>query len=239
MYHKPELLKDKVNVQMMDTNEWLHVPDLDKTYNKKLKLYFSKGGNTNKLVLTEERPKTEDFAKLIVDFKSRDDKQTYYKTSPKDSLNSTNTLVFETDVLKEDIIISGSYEAKLKAAINKKDMDITMYLVQVKPDNSLFYLSDYLGRASYAEDREKRKLLKPNKIETIPVTNSMFVSKKIPKGSRLIMLLGVNKSSAYQLNYGTGKDVSDETVADANEPLEIKFYNSSFVEIPIFEKAKF
>ena len=232
---KPELLKDKVNVQMMDTNEWLHVPDLNKTYTKKLRLYFSKA-NGNNLFLSEEKPKTEDFAKLVVDFKSRNDKETYYKTGPKDSLNSTNTLVFETDVLKEDIIINGSYEAKLKAAINKKDMDVTMYLVQVKPDNSLFYLSDYLGRASYAENREKRKLLKPNKIETIPVTNSMFVSKKIPKGSRLIMLLGVNKSSAYQLNYGTGKDVSDETIADAKEPLEIKFYNNSFVEIPIFEK---
>ncbi len=41
------------------------------------------------------------------------------------------------------------------------------------------------------------------------------------------MLLG------RQINYGTGKDVSDETVADANEPLEILWFDDSFVVFPI------
>ena len=36
-----------------------------------------------------------------------------------------------------------------------------------------------------------------------------------------------------QINYGTGKDVSEETIKDASEPLEIKFYNDSFIKIPI------
>jgi hypothetical protein len=50
-----------------------------------------------------------------------------------------------------------------------------------------------MGRASYAENREKRKLLKPGKIDTIPIINSIFVSEKIPKGNRLIIVLGLIK----------------------------------------------
>lgn len=36
-----------------------------------------------------------------------------------------------------------------------------------------------------------------------------------------------------QINYGSGKDVSDETVADAGEPLRLRLYGGSFIEIPI------
>jgi uncharacterized protein len=36
-----------------------------------------------------------------------------------------------------------------------------------------------------------------------------------------------------QINYGTGKDVSDETISDAGEPLRIQWFGGSFIEIPI------
>jgi hypothetical protein len=35
------------------------------------------------------------------------------------------------------------------------------------------------------------------------------------------------------VNYGSGKDVSDETIKDAQEPLEIKWFNDSYVKIPV------
>lgn len=144
-------------------------------------------------------------------------------------------MAFQTSVLDKDIIINGAFTAQLKASINKKDVDVKIDLIQLKPDGKFFYLSDYLGRASYAKNREKRQLLIPGKIETIPASNSMFVGKKILKGSRLIVLLGINKSPYYQINYGSGKDVSDETIADAKIPLKVKWYNDSYIEIPVLE----
>jgi uncharacterized protein len=36
-----------------------------------------------------------------------------------------------------------------------------------------------------------------------------------------------------QINYGTGKDVSDETIADAKEPLQLKWFGDSFIDVPI------
>ena len=120
-------------------------------------------------------------------------------------------------------------------SINKKDLDIAIDLIQIKPNGEVFYLSDYIGRASYAKDSANRQLLKPNKIEVIPVKNASFVSKKIEKGSKLVLLFGVSKSKYWQINYGTGKDVSDESIVDADIPLEVKWYNDSYIEIPIID----
>ena len=61
-----------------------------------------------------------------------------------------------------------------------------------------------------------------------------MTSKKLQKGSRLILVLNVNKHPHEQLNYGSGKDVSEETIKDADEPLFVKWYNESYVKIPIY-----
>jgi uncharacterized protein len=137
--------------------------------------------------------------------------------------------------LDKDIIINGLFTGNLKFITNKKDFDVSIDLIQVKPDGKIFSLSDYVGRASYAKDKTKRQLLKPNVIEEIPISNSSFVSKKIEKGSKLVLIFGIKKNRYWQINYGTGKDVSDESIEDAKEPLEIKWYNDSYIEIPVLE----
>jgi hypothetical protein len=40
------------------------------------------------------------------------------------------------------------------------------------------------------------------------------------------------------VNYGTGKDVSDESIADAKEPLHVKWHTDSFVEVPLWVGGK-
>jgi hypothetical protein len=42
-----------------------------------------------------------------------------------------------------------------------------------------------------------------------------------------------NKNPFSELNYGTGKTVSEETIQDAKEPLKVKWHNDSFVKISI------
>jgi len=58
--------------------------------------------------------------------------------------------------------------------------------------------------------------------------------KKIKKGSRLVVVNNGLKHPYAQINYGSGKDVSNETVKnDANEPLIIKWFSDSYIKIPI------
>ena len=82
-------------------------------------------------------------------------------------------------------------------------------------------LNENLQRASYAENRAKRQLLQGNKIAQINLTNTFVTSRQLQKGSKIIVLLGINKNPSWQINYGTGKDVSKETIADAKEPFLI------------------
>ena len=78
-----------------------------------------------------------------------------------------------------------------------------------------------------------RKLLRPGIKETIHFDRTRMVSRQIGKGSRLLVVLNINKNSFAQVNYGTGKDVSDETIKDAKEPLKIKWHTDSFIKIPV------
>jgi hypothetical protein len=80
-------------------------------------------------------------------------------------------------------------------------------------------------------------LLKPGQLETIPFTNTYITSRKISKGSRIVIVLNINKSPDEQINYGTGKDVSSESILDAHVPLQIKWYNGSFVRIPVWKES--
>jgi hypothetical protein len=47
------------------------------------------------------------------------------------------------------------------------------------------------------------------------------------------LVVDVNRGPFAQVNYGTGKDVSDESIADAKEPLRIERFNDSYVEVPV------
>lgn len=229
---KPEILKDRINFQVMNTNTWKHVSDLDKMHTSTLKFYLQDKKNTSSVF---DKPVTKNFTKQIVDFTNRDQKESYYKVGKKDSIKTTHSIAFESEVFDKDMIISGNLSGVFNVSINKKDFDTDTYLYQIQPDGKSFLLSTHIVRASYAKDNAVRKLLSPDTIEQIPINNSIFISKKIEKGSKLLLLVGVNKNPNWQINYGTGKDVSDETIKDAGKPLEIKWYNDSYVEIPVYK----
>jgi putative CocE/NonD family hydrolase len=228
---KPEILKDKVNYQVMGTNKWKHAPSLDKMNNSTLKFYL------NDYSLDDQKPKKKSFISQKVDFKDRENWNGYYTPSYVfDTLDINNGLVFTTRPFENDFSINGSFTGNLIATINKKDMDISMALYELMPDGKYFYLTRYIGRASYAKDNSKRQLLKQNEKEFIPFSNTRIVSKKIRKGSKLVILLNINKHPFEIINYGSGKDVNDETIKDAGEPLQIKWHNDSYIKIPVWEE---
>ncbi|MFT4848390.1 MAG: putative acyl esterase [Sediminicola sp.] len=151
-----------------------------------------------------------------------------------DSLPVSNGFSFITRPFEKEMEFNGSYFGALKLIINKKDMDYSIVMYEQTPEGKYFKLTQHhIGRANLSKDKEKRQLLRPNQMELVPFTNVKMTSKKLRKGSRLILVLNVNKHPHDQVNYGSGKDVSDETIKDAQEPLEIKWFNDSYVKIPV------
>ncbi|PIF47482.1 hypothetical protein CLU96_4540 [Chryseobacterium sp. 52] len=227
---KPNLLKDKINFELMGKNEWKHVASLNKMNNDTLTFYL------NNKTLASKKPKKKSFVTQTVDFKDRESQNNYY--TPKiilDTLDASGGLVFMTQPFEKDFSMNGSFIGHLYATINKKDMDVSLALYELMPNGKYFYLTRYLGRASYAKDNSKRQLLKPNQKESIPFNNTRFISKQISKGSQLVIVLNINKHPYDIINYGSGKEVIDETIKDAGEPLQIKWHNDSFIKIPIWK----
>ena len=47
------------------------------------------------------------------------------------------------------------------------------------------------------------------------------------------MVIRVIKNPGQQINYGSGKDVTDETIANAGEPTSIRILANSYIDLPI------
>lgn len=235
---KPSILKDKINYQIMGTNEWKSSPSIEKMSNDNLKFYLTGFKSDSHYKLSYSQPKELRFLSQSVDFKDREasnNNNSYPDPIIENELYPSNGFMFISEPFEDSVIINGSFSGELQVVINKKDMDVGVMLFEVLPNGKYFHLSGFIGRASYSKDETTRQLLKSDMNETIPFSNTRLVSKKLSKGSRLLVILDVNKNPFSQLNYGTGKDVSDETIKDAEEPLKIKWYTDSYVNIPILK----
>lgn len=233
---KPGILKDKINYEVMGANKWKHSPSLEKMSNQVLKLYLTDKRAGKDFSLSAIQPIKKGVLKQTVDYADRRTSNNDYYPDPiiRKKLDRSNGLFFISKPFDRPVSINGSFEGELKATINKQDMDIGVVLYEVMPDGEYFQLSYFLGRASYARDMSVRQLLHPGVAENIPFSRTRLVSKQMSKGSRLMVVLNIDKNPFAQINYGTGKDVSDETIQDAKIPLKIKWRNDSFVKIPVW-----
>jgi len=233
---KPEVLKDKINYEVMGANSWRSAPSIDKMHNDFLTFYLTNTKSGNFYTANSKKSGKKDFLLQQIDLADRQNSNNNdYYPDPiiKKEMDTTSGFRFISDPLKEPVIVNGSFLGELKISINKRDVDLAVTVYEVLPNGEYFHLSYYIGRASYAKNIEKRQLLKPNTIETISFLNTHLISKQLSKGSRLLIVVDVNKNSFSQLNYGTDKEVSDETIKDAKVPLQIKWYTDSFVKIPV------
>jgi len=231
---KPTLIKDRINYQVMGANIWKHAPSIAAMGTQQLKLYLSTAKEGERYRLSSSKPAEADFIPQSVDFADRTSQLNLYDPVPisKDE-SQANVMAFVSEPFDSPVSVSGMITGRLDAAINKRDMDFTMSFYELMPDGQRFHLSYYLGRASYARDMSKRVLLTPGKRTLIPFERTPLISRRMSVGSRLLMMLTVNKNSFAQINYGTGKDVSDESIADAKEPLQVRWYNDSYVTVPL------
>jgi hypothetical protein len=232
---KPALLKDKINYQVMGANEWRHAPSLEKMSNESHVLYLTDKKASDYYQLSKEKPSQPGFLSQEVDFADRKttNNSNYYPFPIVGSAPPFSSgFAFVSEPFAESVEIDGTFSGVIRARINKRDMDIGVVLYELLPDGRLFNLSYFLGRASYAGDMSVRRLLTPGQVESIPFDKTRMVSRRLSRGSRLLVTLDINKNPFAQINYGTGKDVSDEDINDAGVPLRVEWMNDSYVKIP-------
>jgi predicted acyl esterase len=208
--------------------------------NDTIQLYLANTPTNNRYSLLNSRPKKTGYILQYVDLKDRS--ELHFTSEEVSSFSSIiysvinpehQKLVFVSDAIEKPFAISGAVTASITASINKKDMDIGFDVYEQTPDGKYIALVANLQRASFAMNKSKRNLLVPGKLQTIDMKQTYITCKQLQKGSRIVVVFGINKNPQWQINYGTGKDVSDETMQDAKVPMQIKWYNNSFISIPI------
>lgn len=232
---KPALLKDRVNYQVMGGNVWRHAPSLAAMGGRKLRFHLSAARTGDAYRLSEGRAEGEDFIPQTVDFADRSDAD---RVPPGGGLvereiDTWNGIKFVSDPVSGPTELSGLFSGRLDVVANKKDFDFNVQLYELTPEGEYVQLSFYSARASHVGDRVRRRLLTPGVRRRLLFESGRLTSRLFRPGSRLVVVLGVIKQPSTQINYGTGRDVSDETIADATEPLRVRWFGDSFIEVPV------
>ena len=224
----PEILSGRINFEVMGANTWRHVDTLDAMATGTRRLFLSGQRQGDRLQFTEIAGSGG--AELTVDLADRSDVDVQI---PFDQLDTRNALVFATAPLDAPIEIDGFFHAAFDITTNKRDFDLSVGLFEQTADGGFFALSSYLGRASYMADRSRRRLLTPGRVHHMSFESQTVTARRLEAGSRIVAVIGVPRQPEFQINYGTGRDVSDESIADAGQPLQIRWTDRSYIELGV------
>ena len=232
---RPRLLGDRINYEVVNANRWKHAPSIGAMSNGTLRFYLSNERGGQGYRLTSAAPAHDTAVALTVDLAERSDSARLVPGGgvADTVIDTLNSLVYVSDPLPAATEISGLFRGHLELAAGKRDFDFGISIFELRPDGTYLQLPPYQSRASYVADLTHRRLLTPGARERLDLRSIRLASHLCRAGSRLVAVLSVLRSPGQQINYGTGKDVNEETIADAGEPLTIRLSNRSWLELPL------
>jgi len=209
---KPALLKDKINYEVTGANVWKHAPSI-----------AAMAARTMRLDLNAKHA-AGGAMKLTVDLADRSDvDRVEQDVGVTDKIDARNGITFISEPIADAIEWSGLFAGHLELVTNKRDFDFTVQPYVLSPRGKYTALPPYWSRASHVDDATTRHLLTPGKRQTLSFMSRRLLSHRAEPGSRLVVVLSVIKEQGRQINYGTGKDISDATKRCPNAPGSTSF----------------
>jgi putative CocE/NonD family hydrolase len=231
---RPALLKDKINYEVTGANVWKHAPSFAAMAERMKRLHLDSGRSGNAYRLSEQQSASDGAMTLTVNLADRSDADRVdTDAGVSETIDARTGLTFIGDPIPEASEWSGLFSGHLEFITNKRDFDFTLQPYVLSPQGKYTALPPYWSRASYVADPSKRQLLTPGQRQTLNFTSRRLMSHRAEPGSRLVLVLSIIKETGRQINYGTGKDVSDESIQDASEPLTIEWFSDSFIDMPV------
>jgi hypothetical protein len=167
---------------------------------------------------------------LTVDLADRSD----LTVQPHGPIDTTNGITLSSRPFPQGLDVSGLMSGHLELVTNKRDFDFVVSPYELTADGQYLQLPPYTSRASHVASLSTRRLLVPGRRERLDFTSGLRpLGRRLGRGSRLVVVVGVIKNPGQEINYGAARDVSDESVADAGEPLRIRWLGGSYVDVPV------
>jgi len=232
----PAELSDPVNYELMGGNEWRHAASLDAMADGSLRYYLDTAGSGADRHLSLRKKTNDAFVPQNANLVDRRDASW---TPPTDliskSLAPRFATIFVSEPLPKASAFSGLFSGRLDFTVNKMDLDlnITLYELLANGDYVRLFGPTYEVRASYAQDRTHRHLLKAGERQKLVFKSERLTSRQLQAGSRIALVLSIGKRPDREINYGTGGDVSEESIADGKIPIKIRWYSDSYIDIPV------
>jgi uncharacterized protein len=236
----PALIKGRVNVELAGANDWLHAATPQELANGSLRYFLDpvspKPGPGARYRLALRRSVHQQPVTQLVKLADRTDADsTPAATLVAKSLSEQNALILVSDPLSHVTDVVGIPKAHLDFTPNKFDVDlaITMYEQLANGDYVPLFGPAYEFRASYAHDRAHRHLLQAGVQQQLDVTMQRVLGRRLQAGSRLVICIAVIKRPDLQINYGSGGDVSTESIADGRIPMRIRWGGGTYFDLPV------
>lgn len=223
---KPDFLKDKVAYYVMGDEKWKYVESLEKIATPK-SLFLNSDGNANDVLsgakLSENIPDKSSTDKIVydpLDIRTgleiwKNDEPNYMKDQFTAYKLGHEAVIYHSEPFEDSTEISGGIEAKLYISTDVPDTDLMISLYELTSKGEAIYLTSDQLRLRYRESLERETLMQTAKVYECVFDDFTFFSKKIPKSSRLRLIIRANNSPDTQKNYNNGGNVSAETAKDS------------------------
>jgi uncharacterized protein len=244
-------VKGRVNVQLAGANDWLYAASLDSLANGSLRYFLepesldpaapkatgkSAPASGGRYRLLPRRSAHKLPVTQLVNLADRTDAD--WAPPPNlvtKSLSEHDRLILVSDPVSQATDLVGTPKLHLDFTLNKFDVDlfVTVYEQLANGDYVQLFDPPFEFRASYARDLAHRHLLRAGEEQQLDVTVHRVLGRRIQAGSRIVIALGVVKRPDRQINYGTGGDVSAESITDARIPVRIRWGSGTYFDLPV------
>jgi putative CocE/NonD family hydrolase len=232
---RPALLVDRVNYEVMGANVWRHAPSIAAMSTSRMRLYFNARASGARFTLTPAPGANGSAVALAVNLADRSDVDAPLVGGLLDSaLATANAVTFVSEPLTHSMDVAGLLSGHLELVANRRDFDFVITVYELLSDGQYFQIVPFTARASYTGSPSERRLLKPGRVERLNFGGGIrLMARRVAAGSRIVVTLAIPKSPRQQINYGTGRDVSDESTVDTAAPLIIRWLPGSYVDLPV------
>ena len=232
----PALLSARVNFEVMGANEWRHAASIDAMAKGTVRYYLDPAASKDGHRLNQHKIAHPGFVPQTVNLRSRKDSAWVPSLDLiSKSLAPRNHVLYEGAPFPAATELNGLFSARLDFTVNKMDVDLNIILYEHTANGEYIRLFSPTNeaRASYAQDRVHRHLLKAGERQTLNFRGEHMTSRRLEAGSRLVVILGISKRPDREINYGLGDDVSAESMADGAAPIKIRWYSDGYIDVPM------